>query len=157
MKKSFFISFEGPDGSGKSTIIKKVAEYFSENNIDYVLTREPGGSQIAEEIRNIILNTKNTNLSASTEALLYAASRAQHFDEIIKPALNNNQVVLCDRFLDSSLVYQGVARELGVDRVLQINKFAIEDVLPDLTVFFDVDPLIGLERINKKTTNNILT
>lgn len=155
MKKSFFISFEGPDGSGKSTIIKKVAEYFSENNVDYVLTREPGGSQIAEEIRNIILNTKNTNLSASTEALLYAASRAQHFDEIIKPALNNNKVVLCDRFLDSSLVYQGVARELGVDRVLQINKFAIEDVLPDLTVFFDVDPLIGLERINKSSNREI--
>ncbi|MDF9867334.1 dTMP kinase [Bacilli bacterium PM5-3] len=155
MKKSFFITFEGPDGSGKSTIIKKVAKYLDKNNYEYVLTREPGGSNIAEQIREIILDPKNVQLSASTEALLYAASRAQHFDEIIKPALDDSKIVICDRFLDSSLVYQGIARNLGVEEVLSINRFAIKDVLPDLTIFFDVDPVIGLERIQKSKVREI--
>ncbi|MEG0284081.1 MAG: dTMP kinase [Erysipelotrichales bacterium] len=155
MKNGFFIAFEGPDGSGKSTIIKMVADYFEQENIDYCLTREPGGSLIAENIRSIILDPQNKNLKASTEALLYAASRAQHFEEIIKPALDKNAIVLCDRFIDSSLVYQGIARNLGVERVLEINRFAIDDVLPDVTVFFDVDPIVGLERINSSGTREI--
>ncbi len=155
MSEIRFISFEGVDGSGKSTIIKMIGDYFSEHNIPYVLTREPGGSKIAEQIRDIILSCDNKNLSASTEALLYAASRAQHFSEIIEPALAENKVVLCDRFLDSSLVYQGIARNLGVDNVLTINKFAIKDVLPTKTIFFDVDPVIGLERINLNKTREI--
>lgn len=155
MSEIRFISFEGVDGSGKSTIIKMIGDYFSEHNIPYVLTREPGGSKIAEQIRAIILSCDNKNLSASTEALLYAASRAQHFSEIIEPAIAKNKVVLCDRFLDSSLVYQGIARNLGVENVLTINKFAIKDILPTKTIFFDVDPVIGLERINLNKTREI--
>lgn len=147
MSNNLFITFEGPDGSGKSTIIKLVAQYFIENNIPFVMTREPGGSRIAEMIRDIILDPENKEIAYTTEALLYAASRAQHFEEIIKPALAANKVVLCDRFIDSSLVYQGVARGLGIAEIMKINQFAIEGVLPNLTVFFDVDPIIGLERI----------
>lgn len=155
MNKIKFISFEGVDGSGKSTIIKMIGDYFSAQQIEYVLTREPGGSKIAEQIRDIILSCDNKNLSASTEALLYAASRAQHFSEIIEPALAANKIVLCDRFLDSSLVYQGIARNLGVEAVLTINKFAIKDILPTKTIFFDVNPAIGLERINSNKTREI--
>lgn len=155
MTKSFFITFEGPDGSGKSTIISLVAKYLEEHNFDYVLTREPGGSLIAEKIRDIILDTNNSNLAPSTEALLYAASRAQHFSEIIKPGLENNKIVLCDRFIDSSLAYQGIARGLGIDNVYEINKFAIDDVLPDLTIFFDVSPEIGLQRIQQNANREV--
>lgn len=148
MSEMKFITFEGVDGSGKSTIIKMVSEYFEKNNIPYISTREPGGSRIAEQIRNIILSCENSDLHPNTEALLYAAARAQHFSEIIEPAIKENKVVLCDRFLDSSLVYQGIARNLGVENVLNINKFAINDILPTKTIFFDVDPEIGLRRIN---------
>lgn len=147
MPNNLFITFEGPDGSGKSTIIKMIAEYFTKHNIPFVLTREPGGSKIAEMIRNIILDPQNKEIAYTTEALLYAASRAQHFEDIIKPGLRDNKIVLCDRFIDSSLVYQGIARQLGVDEIMAINQFAIEGVLPDLTIFFDVDPVIGLQRI----------
>lgn len=147
MEKGFFITFEGPDGSGKTTILEMVASYFNDNNIPFIKTREPGGSLIAEEIRTIILNPENKNLSYKAEALLYAASRAQHFDEVIVPALNEDKIVLCDRFIDSSLVYQGVARNLGIENILKINEFAIDDFLPDLTIFFDVSPEIGLKRI----------
>lgn len=155
MKKKFFISFEGPDGSGKTTIIKLLSEYLQDNNYDVVLTREPGGSNIAEKIRDIVLDPENTKLSYQTEALLYAASRAQHFHDIIKPALQDKKIVLCDRFLDSSLVYQGIGRKLGVKEVLDINKFAIEDTLPDYTFFFDVDPLVGLERIHQNGSREV--
>lgn len=155
MSKKFFVSFEGPDGSGKTTIIKLLNEYLQDNNYDVVLTREPGGSAIAEAIRDIILDPENTNLSYQTEALLYAASRAQHFHDVIKPALAENKIVLCDRFLDSSLVYQGIARKLGVKNVLEINKFAIDDTMPDYTFFLDVDPLVGLERIRQNDTREI--
>ncbi|MDR1781952.1 MAG: dTMP kinase [Bacilli bacterium] len=155
MQKSYFITFEGPEGSGKTTIIKMMAKYLKENNIDYVLTREPGGSLIAEQIRNIILNPNNLEISYETEALLYAASRAQHFSEVIKPALKENKVVLCDRFIDSSLAYQGVARKLGVEKVMELNRFAINDVLPDLTIFFDIDPVLGLARIKNSNFREI--
>lgn len=154
-KKKFFISFEGPDGSGKTTIIKLLNEYLKDNDYDVVLTREPGGSTIAESIRNIILDPQNTHLSYQTEALLYAASRAQHFHDVIKPALADNKIVLSDRFLDSSIVYQGMARQLGVEQVLAINKFAIEDTMPDYTFFFDVDPLVGLERIRQSDVREL--
>lgn len=155
MSKKFFVSFEGPDGSGKTTIIKLLNEYLQDNNYDVVLTREPGGSKIAESIRDIVLDPQNTNLSYKTEALLYAASRAQHFHDVIKPALEQSKIVLCDRFLDSSLVYQGIARKLGVNSVLEINKFAIDDVMPDYTFFLDVDPLVGLGRIKQNDTREI--
>ncbi|MDU1579303.1 dTMP kinase [Finegoldia magna] len=141
-----FITFEGPDGSGKSTIIQKVYDYLIENNYDVIKTREPGGSPIAEKIRNLILDTKNTEMGYRTEALLYAASRAQHVEETILPALNENKIVLCDRFLISSLAYQGVGRNLGIENVRKINEFAINGVFPDFVLFFDVDPITTLKR-----------
>ena len=141
-----FITFEGPDGSGKSTIIQKVYDYLIENNNDVIKTREPGGSPIAEKIRNLILDTENTEMDYRTEALLYAASRAQHVEETILPALNENKIVLCDRFLISSLAYQGVGRDLGIENVRKINEFAINGVFPDFVLFFDVDPITTLKR-----------
>lgn len=141
-----FITFEGPDGSGKSTIIKKVYDYLIENNYDVIKTREPGGSPIAEKIRNLILDTENTEMGYRTEALLYAASRAQHVEETILPALNENKIVLCDRFLISSLAYQGVGRNLGIENVRKINEFAINGVFPDFVLFFDIDPITTLKR-----------
>ncbi|MDU7889769.1 MAG: dTMP kinase [Finegoldia magna] len=141
-----FITFEGPDGSGKSTIIQKVYDYLIENNYDVIKTREPGGNSIAEKIRNLILDTENTKMGYRTEALLYAASRAQHVEETILPALNENKIVLCDRFLISSLAYQGVGRDLGIENVRKINEFAINGVFPDFVLFFDVDPITTLKR-----------
>ena len=141
-----FITFEGPDGSGKSTIIQKVYDYLIENNYDVIKTREPGGSPIAEKIRNLILDTENTSMGYRTEALLYAASRAQHVEETILPALNENKIVLCDRFLISSLAYQGVGRGLGIENVRNINEFAINGIFPDFVLFFDVDPITTLKR-----------
>ena len=141
-----FITFEGPDGSGKSTIIQKVYDYLIENNYDVIKTREPGGSLIAEKIRSLILDTENTEMGYRTEALLYAASRAQHVEETILPALNENKIVLCDRFLISSLAYQGVGRDLGIENVRKINEFAINGVFPDFVLFFDVDPITTLKR-----------
>lgn len=141
-----FITFEGPDGSGKSTIIQKVYDYLIENNYDVIKTREPGGSPIAEKIRNLILDTENTSMGYRTEALLYAASRAQHVEKTILPALNENKIVLCDRFLISSLAYQGVGRGLGIENVRNINEFAINGVFPDFVLFFNVDPITTLKR-----------
>lgn len=147
-----FITFEGPDGSGKSTIIQKVYDYLIENNYDVIKTREPGGSPIAEKIRNLILDTENTEMGYRTEALLYAASRAQHVEETILPALNENKIVLCDRFLISSLAYQGVGRDLGIGNVRKINEFAINGVFPDFVLFFDVDPITTLKRKSSLVT-----
>ncbi|OXZ30325.1 dTMP kinase [Finegoldia magna] len=141
-----FITFEGPDGSGKSTIIQKVYNYLIENNYVVIKTREPGGSPIAEKIRNLILDTENIKMGYRTEALLYAASRAQHVEETILPALNENKIVLCDRFLISSLAYQGVGRGLGIENVRNINEFAINGIFPDFVLFFDVDPITTLKR-----------
>lgn len=153
---SFFITFEGPEGSGKTTIINKVAKYFDDNNIDYITTREPGGIKIAEQIRNVILDINNKDMDPKTEALLYAASRIEHLNKKVIPALNEGKIVLCDRYLDSSLVYQGVARGLGIDDVLIINSFA-KNNMPDLTIFFDVTPEVGLNRIkdNNREVNRI--
>lgn len=144
-----FITFEGPDGSGKGTIIKYVKKFLEKNNIDYILTREPGGIEISEEIREIILNKKHLNMDERTEALLYAAARRQHLVEIVIPALEKGKIVICDRFVDSSLAYQGFARGIGIDEVLKINQFAINKLMPDLTIFLNVRPEVGLERINK--------
>ena len=144
-----FITFEGPDGSGKSSVIKKVYENLTQKGYSIILTREPGGTPISEKIRDIILDNNNTNLDARTEALLYAASRRQHLVEKIWPALKEGKIVLCDRFLDSSLAYQGGGRHLGIDNVLNINLFATENTYPDVTFFFDVSPEIGLTRVSK--------
>ncbi|MFD2656095.1 dTMP kinase [Gracilibacillus thailandensis] len=144
-----FITFEGGEGAGKTTIINRLAQRLTEDGHQVIQTREPGGIPIAERIRDIILDTKNTMMDARTEALLYAAARRQHLVEIVEPALKEGKIVLCDRFVDSSLAYQGAARGLGVEEVFQINQFAIADQMPDLTLFFDIEPEEGLKRINK--------
>lgn len=142
-----FITFEGPEGSGKTSVITAVQLFLENEGYDIIVTREPGGIKIAEEIRNIILNKDNVEMDAHAEALLFAASRSQHFNEKILPALQANKIILCDRFIDSSLAYQGHARGLGIDNVYNINKFAIGNMLPDVTIFIDVPPSVGLERV----------
>lgn len=149
-----FISIEGPDGAGKTTVINslvpKLENYFNQKVLH---TREPGGSPIAEKIRELILDINHSEMDDRTEALLYAASRRQHLVEKIIPALNRGQVVLCDRFVDSSLAYQGAGREIGMDNIWMINDFAIQSVMPDITIYLDVEARIGLNRIADKNSN----
>lgn len=145
--QGLFITFEGPEGAGKSTIIQRLAKEMENNGIHVVLTREPGGIQISEQIRQVILDPKNISMDARTEALLYAAARRQHLVEKVIPALKMGAVVLCDRFIDSSLAYQGHARGLGIEEVLAINEFAIQELMPNKTLYFDIEPEIGLKRI----------
>jgi len=152
MKKKysgFFISIEGGDGVGKTTAIKTLEEKLNKNNIKYYLTREPGGSKISESIRNIILDKNNTEEDSKTEALLYAASRRQHLVEIVLPRLEKGELVITDRYIDSSLAYQGYARGIGIKKVLLINTFAIDSYFPDLTFFLDLSPEEGLKRISQ--------
>lgn len=145
-----FISFEGPDGAGKSTVIQAIAEDLRQKKQAKVLiTREPGGSQIAEKIRQIILDVENSAMDDWTEALLYAASRRQHLVEVVEPALSAGQIVLCDRYVDSSVAYQGGGRQLGAQKVAQLNDFAIQGKLPDLTIYLDLPVEIGLQRVQK--------
>ena len=146
---ALFITIEGPEGSGKTTACKKLVSKLEKEGYDILYTREPGGSEIAEQIRKIILSTKNTKMNPGTEALLYAAARRQHLVERIKPALESNKIVICDRYIDSSLAYQGFARGLGYKEVYNINMFATEGILPDLTIYFDIDAKKGLERISR--------
>lgn len=148
MKKGMFITFEGPDGSGKTTVSAAVCERLLKEGYMVRYTREPGGSNIAEQIRNIILDPKNTDMDARTEALLYAASRRQHLMDKILPALEEGTTIISDRFIDSSLAYQGCGREIGIDEVYAINQFAIEGHMPDKTIFLNIDAQTGLNRIN---------
>lgn len=148
--KGLFITFEGPDGSGKTTISKRVQEALIEKGYDAIYTREPGGIDIAEQIRNVILDPNNTAMDSKTEALLYAASRRQHLVEKVLPALEKGQIIICDRFIDSSLAYQGYARHIGIEKVYDINQFAIEGHFPDLTVFLNLDYEKGLERLEDR-------
>lgn len=143
-----FITFEGGEGSGKTTIASLVKKQLEKEGYQVVLTREPGGVDIAEEIRNVILDVKNTHMDKKTEALLYAASRRQHLVEKVIPALKQGAIVICDRFIDSSLVYQGIARGIDIDEVYQMNLFATENILPQRTIFFDIAPELGLQRIS---------
>ncbi len=145
--KGIFITLEGGEGSGKTTIAKMLKEAL-EPQKHVVITREPGGVKIAEEIRNIIVDVNNTEMDARTEALLYAASRRQHLVEKVMPVLAQGGIVICDRFIDSSLVYQGIGRGLGIENVYNLNLFATEGVMPDLTLFFDIKPEEALKRIN---------
>ncbi|MDO5329961.1 MAG: dTMP kinase [Bacillota bacterium] len=152
---SLFVTFEGGEGSGKSSVLKILNQRLIDEGYPVVLTREPGGTPIAEQIRNVILDKANTDMDPWTEALLYAASRRQHLVEKIIPALNEGKIVLCDRFLDSSLAYQGGARGLGIDKVLAANMFATEGRFPDLTLFFDLDPETGLDRISANSAREV--
>lgn len=140
------IVFEGPDGSGKTTILKKVNEKLTDEGYKLTLVREPGGTDISEKIREIIIDNDNINMAAKTESLLFAASRAQLVEEKLRPALANGEIILCDRFVLSSLLYQGVGRGLGVDEVKAINDFAIGDIKPNLTIFFNIDYKTALVR-----------
>ncbi|WP_153127220.1 dTMP kinase [Peribacillus tepidiphilus] len=151
MERGIFITFEGPDGAGKTTVLQMVGEKLAQSGLKVLLTREPGGISISEQIRQVILNKDNTSMDGRTEALLYAAARRQHLVEKVKPALEKGYIVLCDRFIDSSLAYQGYARGLGIKEVLTINEFAIEETMPELTLYFDIEPEEGLKRIS---TNN---
>lgn len=142
-----FVTLEGPEGSGKTTVAQVVYDHFNNKNVPAILTREPGGIPISEKIRDIILDPANVAMDDTTEAILYAASRRQHLVEKVLPALEDNKLVICDRFIDSSLAYQGFARGLGIDEVMDLNKFAIGDHMPDLTFYLDVPFEIGMERI----------
>ncbi|MCF0114680.1 MAG: dTMP kinase [Erysipelotrichaceae bacterium] len=150
MAKGYFIVFEGPDGSGKTTISTGVFERLKAEGYSVIYTREPGGIDIAEQIRNVILDPKNTAMDARTEALLYAASRRQHLVEKVLPALAEGKIVLCDRFVYSSLAYQGCGRHLGMEAVMDINRFAIENYMPDKTIFLDVPVERGLSRLEAR-------
>lgn len=141
-----FITFEGPEGSGKTTVLNQINKLLSEN-YNVISTREPGGVSTGEEIRNILLDGENIDIR--TEALLFAASRREHLVEKVIPALKNNKVVLCDRYIDSSLAYQGYARGIGIEEVKKINEFAINGLYPDLTIYLDIDAEVGRERILK--------
>lgn len=152
--QGLFITVEGPDGAGKSTLIQRLEKKLLEElKVPLVRTREPGGSEIAEKIRGVILDPKNTAMDDRTEALLYAASRRQHIMEKIQPSLTEGKVVLCDRFVDSSIAYQGAGRGIGVEEIATLNRFATEDLTPDMTLYLDVDAQVGLNRIASKDSN----
>lgn len=152
---SLFITLEGPEGSGKTSAIKIVKEQLEKEGYQIVMTREPGGTPISEQIRNVILDKNNTSMDYRTEALLYAASRRQHLVEKVLPALNNGYIVICDRFVDSSLAYQGHARKIGIDEIYDINTFAIDTHWPDITILLDIEPEIGLQRIMKNRQDEV--
>ncbi|HWQ77416.1 MAG TPA: dTMP kinase [Anaerovoracaceae bacterium] len=146
MHRGLFITFEGPDGSGKTTQIERLKAFLKEKGYEAVLTREPGGTAIGEKLREIVLDKNNTEMDYMAEALIYAAARAQHVAQVIRPALEEGGTVICDRFMDSSIVYQGYGRKLG-DCVRIINEYAVRGCLPDITFLFKVDPAVGKRRI----------
>ncbi|MBN2478987.1 MAG: dTMP kinase [Parachlamydiales bacterium] len=144
-----FITFEGGEGSGKTTLISSIKDYLEKKNLKICLTREPGGTKLAEDIRIVVLKPRNELVYPKAELCLYLASRAQHIKQIILPALKENKIVLCDRFNDSSVVYQGHARGLGIDMVLDFSSFILEGLVPNLTFYLDIDPKIGLSRVKR--------
>lgn len=149
--EGIFITMEGPDGSGKTTQIDLLKKYLESRGYDIVIAREPGGTVIGEAIREIILNPEYREMSHMTELLLYAAARAQLVNHVIKPALLSGKAVICDRFVESSAVYQGIGRGLGVDTVYEINNYALGEVKPELTIFMDLDAADGIRRKKNQT------
>ena len=150
-----FITLEGPEGSGKTTAVDAAVKALEQMGYEIVRTREPGGTPISEQLRNVILDKDNTKMDPRTEALLYAASRRQHLVEKVWPALKEGKIVVCDRYLDSSLAYQGGARGLGVEEILNVNLFATENTWPDLTLLFDIKPEVGLARIASNANREV--
>ncbi|MDO4799886.1 MAG: dTMP kinase [Bacillota bacterium] len=154
-RRGYCISLEGGEGSGKSTVIRAIASHLEARGFKVLITREPGGVRIAERIREILLDREHTEMDARTEALLFAAARRQHFVEKILPGLERGAVVILDRFLDSSLVYQGFARGIGIEEVERINDFAILGFRPDLTLLLDVTPEVGMARISSNPEREV--
>ncbi len=150
MKKGLFITFEGSEGSGKSTQSALVLEYLKSKKLPVMLLREPGGVKISEAIRKLLLDVKNTGMGDECETLLYMAARAQLVKEVLEPALAEGKIVLCDRFLDSTIAYQGYGNGVDVKSIQQIGLFATKGISPDLTIIFDIDPAKGLSRTNAK-------
>ncbi|AUX12419.1 dTMP kinase [Latilactobacillus sp. 5-91] len=149
-----FITFEGPDGAGKTSVLEAIVPKISSLiEQEIVVTREPGGNNISESIRNLILDIDNSEMDSRTEALLYAAARRQHIVERIQPALNRKAIVICDRFVDSSIAYQGAGRSIGEKLISDMNLFATDGLTPDLTIYLDVPSEVGLERIQKNRQN----
>lgn len=146
MRKGLFITVEGTDGSGKTTQIKLMEEYLKEQGYEVVLSREPGGTRISEVIRDLILDPANTDISPLTEMILYAASRAQHVAQVIKPAVDMGKAVICDRFVDSSYAYQGCGRGVDLKVVADVNRAALAGMIPDITFFLDIAPEVAIKR-----------
>lgn len=155
MKLGHFITLEGGEGAGKTELIKLLEGGLKNKGHKVLVTREPGGISISEQIRSVILDIYNTSMDGKTEALLYAAARRQHLVEKVIPALEEGYIVLCDRFIDSSIAYQGHARGLGIEAIIEVNKYAIDDYMPGLTLLLDLDPEVGLERISKNSAREI--
>ncbi|TMV44251.1 dTMP kinase [Paenibacillus mesophilus] len=151
----YFITVEGGEGAGKTSAIRSMERLLQDRGFDVVVTREPGGIAIAEQIREVILDKRNVDMDGRTEALLYAAARRQHLVQKVIPALQEGKAVLCDRFIDSSLAYQGYARGLGIDEIFAMNRFAIHETMPDLTFFMDVSPQVGLARIHSNRDREV--
>ena len=154
--KAKFITFEGPDGSGKTTALKGLLKYLDKKypKLDYIFTREPGGSVTAESIRDVILDKENSDMDYEVEALLYATARRQHLSSTIWPALKNNKIVFCDRYIHSSLAYQGYARGLGIKHIEEMNNLATNNTWPDITIYFNISVKEAQSRVNKRTTMN---
>ena len=155
MKNGIIISFEGPDGAGKTTVLEQVLPVLQEKGYDIVTTREPGGVEIAERIRDVILDVNHVAMDSKTELLLYMAARRQHYVEKVLPALESGKVVLIDRFIDSSIAYQGAGRNLDKEIITRLNDFATDGRKPDLTLYFDVESEIGLARIAKNAEREV--
>lgn len=149
-KRGVFITFDGPEGCGKSTHSRLIAEYLKSKGKDVVHTREPGGTEIGERIRGILLNQRNKGMTVMTEAFLYLAARAQIVDEVIKPALKQGKILICDRFQDATVVYQGYAGGLDIKLLDELGKIAAGGLRPDLSVFLDIDAGLGLKRAGCK-------
>lgn len=152
MKRGLFITVEGTDGSGKTTQINLMEDYLKNRGYQIVLTREPGGTRISEEIRTMVLDNRNSDMGYITEMLLYASSRAQLVFQVIRPAIEAGKIVICDRFIDSSFVYQGFGRGIDFNIISAVNKAAIDGIEPDITFFFDLEPEIALKRRKEATT-----
>lgn len=148
--KGLFITIEGSDGSGKSTQIELLKSYLQTKEYDFIFTREPGGTVISEAVRDIILNKDYMEMSDVTESLLYAAARAQHVNELIIPSLEDGKLIICDRFVDSSIAYQGYARELDIESIEMVNNYATRGIQPDLTILLDIDVENALKRKKKQ-------
>ena len=151
-----FITFEGCDGCGKSTQLKLLSDYLTEQGVEHIFTREPGGGKISESIREILLNGKNAEMTDECEALLYAAARMQHLADRVEPALAQGKLVVCDRYVDSSLAYQAYARGLGLDFIQKINARALEKYPPDVTIFIDLTPQDAFKRKHGADENDRL-